>query len=146
MKADYVETCNCDYGCPYNFTGFPTYGYCRALVFYHIREGNYGDNLKLDGLEIIYAASWRKVIHEGNGIMQLFITNKTDEKQRQAIVDIFCFVCYYIQIHNTQLAFEDMWFPLQDYFDRLLDSPVVFPYHSILILPTFEGWLTYCIE
>ena len=32
MKADYVETCNCDFGCPCNFNGFPTYGYCRALV------------------------------------------------------------------------------------------------------------------
>jgi hypothetical protein len=22
IKADYMETCNCDYGCPYNFSGF----------------------------------------------------------------------------------------------------------------------------
>ncbi|MGI0024025.1 MAG: DUF1326 domain-containing protein, partial [Nitrososphaera sp.] len=28
LKADYVETCNCDFGCPCNFNGFPTYGYC----------------------------------------------------------------------------------------------------------------------
>lgn len=49
IKSDYVETCNCDYGCPCNFNGFPTNGFCRALVFFHIREGNYGDNVKLDG-------------------------------------------------------------------------------------------------
>jgi hypothetical protein len=72
MKADYVETCNCDYGCPCNFTGFPTYGYCRALVFFHIRQSNFGENVKLDGLQVIYAASWPKAIHEGNGTMQLF--------------------------------------------------------------------------
>ena len=30
-----------------------------------------------------------------------------------------------------------MWLPLQDYFDRLRDSPVVCPYHPTLILPTF---------
>ena len=24
LKVDYVETCNCDYGCPCNFSGFPT--------------------------------------------------------------------------------------------------------------------------
>jgi hypothetical protein len=30
MKADYVETCNCDYGCPCNISGFPTYGNCQA--------------------------------------------------------------------------------------------------------------------
>jgi hypothetical protein len=31
-----------------------------------------------------------------------------------------------------------MWLPLQDYFDRLRDNPVVCPYHSTLLLPTFE--------
>ncbi len=89
MKADYVETCNCDYGCPCNFTGFPTYGDCRALVFFHIREANFGDNVKLDGLEVIEAVSWPKAIHEGNGTIQLFITKNADEEQRQALIRIF---------------------------------------------------------
>jgi hypothetical protein len=89
IKADYVESCNCEYGCPCNFTGFPTYGFCRALVFFHIREGNYGDNIDLNGLEVIYAVSWPKAIHEGNGTMQLFITKNSNESQRQAIVNIF---------------------------------------------------------
>ena len=53
MKSDYVETCNCDYGCPCNFSTFPTYGFCRALVLYRIKEGNYGDNIDLNGLEVI---------------------------------------------------------------------------------------------
>ena len=89
IKADYVETCNCDYGCPCNFTGFPTYGFCRGLLFFHIREGNYGDSIDLNGLEVIYAESWPKAIHEGNGTMQLFITKNSTENQRQAIVNIF---------------------------------------------------------
>ena len=88
MKADYVETCNCDYGCPCNFTGFPTYGNCRSLILFHIREGNFGDNVKLDGLEVIDAVSWPKAIHEGNGTMQLFITKNADEEQRQALIRI----------------------------------------------------------
>jgi hypothetical protein len=61
MKADY-ETCNCDYGCPCNFSGFPTYGNCRTLVLFHIRSGSYGDT-KLDGLDFIVAESWPKAIH-----------------------------------------------------------------------------------
>jgi hypothetical protein len=89
ILKDYVETCNCDYGCPCNLTGFPTYGSCRTLVLFHIREGNYGDNIKLDNLEVIYAASWPKAIHEGNGTSQLFITKNANENQRQAIVNIF---------------------------------------------------------
>lgn len=88
MKADYVETCNCDYGCPCNFNGFPTDGFCRALVLYHIREGNFG-KVKLDGLDVIVAMSWPKAIHEGNGTVQLYITKKADGPQRDAIISIF---------------------------------------------------------
>ena len=59
MKADYVETCNCDYDCPCNFSGSPTYGNCRALLLFHIRSGSYG-NTKLDGVDFILAQSWPK--------------------------------------------------------------------------------------
>lgn len=88
MKSDYVETCNCDYGCPCNFNGFPTYGFCRALVLYHIREGSYG-NEKLDNLDVVSAGSWPKAIHEGNGTMQLFISKEATAGQRAALLDIF---------------------------------------------------------
>jgi hypothetical protein len=88
MKADYVETCNCDFGCPCNFNGFPTYGFCRTLVLYHIQSGSFGD-VKLDGLEVIVAESWPKAIHEGNGTFQLFVTKTADQSQRQALVNIF---------------------------------------------------------
>ncbi|MEW6605230.1 MAG: DUF1326 domain-containing protein [Thermoproteota archaeon] len=89
LKMDYIETCNCDYGCPCNFNGFPTYGFCRALVLYHIRSGNYG-SVKLDSINVISAGSWPKAIHEGNGTMQLFISKNTTADQRKAVVDIFC--------------------------------------------------------
>ena len=88
LKADYVETCNCDYGCPCNFNGFPTYGFCRALVLFSIREGNYGDT-KLDGMDVIVAESWPKAIHEGNGTLQLYISKHAAEDQRNALIDIF---------------------------------------------------------
>ncbi|MGH9982372.1 MAG: DUF1326 domain-containing protein [Nitrososphaeraceae archaeon] len=88
MKSDYVETCNCDYGCPCNFNGFPTYGSCHTLVLFHIRSGSYGDT-RLDGLDFISAANWPKAIHEGNGTAQLFITNKANEEQRQALINIY---------------------------------------------------------
>ena len=88
LKADYVETCNCDFGCPCNFNGFPTYGFCRAIVLYHLIEGQYG-GVKLAGLDVIAASSWPKAIHEGNGTAQLFVTNRASEEQRSAIVSIF---------------------------------------------------------
>jgi hypothetical protein len=88
LKADYVETCNCDYGCPCNFNGFPTYGFCRALLLFSIREGNYGDT-KLDGIDVIVVQSWPKAIHEGNGTLQLYISKHATEAQRSAVIDIF---------------------------------------------------------
>jgi hypothetical protein len=88
LKMDYVETCNCDYGCPCNFSGFPTYGYCRDILLHHIQDGNYGD-IRLDGLDVVYAASWPKAIHEGNGTMQLFISKNASDKQRDALIKIF---------------------------------------------------------
>ena len=87
MNSDYVETCNCDYGCPCNFNGFPTYGSCQSLILFHIRSGSYGDT-KLDGLDFITALYWPKAIHEGNGAAQLFITNKASNEQRQALINI----------------------------------------------------------
>jgi len=88
FKADYIEACNCDDGCPCNFNGFPTYGFCRALVLFSIREGNYGDT-KLDGIDIIAAEPWPKAIHEGNGTLQHYISKHAIEDQRNAVINIF---------------------------------------------------------
>src|SRR5882724_12047771 len=56
LKVDYVESCNCNFGCPCNFSGYPTDGFCEALVGYHIREGRFGTT-RLDGVDVIYAAA-----------------------------------------------------------------------------------------
>jgi hypothetical protein len=89
LRADYVETWNCDFGCPCNFSGFPSNGFCSGLVAYHIREGNYG-GVKLNGLDVVDAYSWPRVIHEGNGTHQIFITNKANQQeQKDAITEIF---------------------------------------------------------
>ncbi len=88
LSCDYVETCNCEYGCPCNFSGFPTFGFCRALVLYHIVHGNYGDT-KLDDLAAVEAVNWPKAIHEGDGTMQWFIERKANVEQRHALNEIF---------------------------------------------------------
>jgi hypothetical protein len=47
MKVDYVETCNCDYGCPCNISGFPTYGNCQALLLFHIRSARLEETITI---------------------------------------------------------------------------------------------------
>lgn len=86
-EIDCVETCNCDYGCPCNFNGFSTYGFCRVIVLFYIKNGSYG-NVRLDGIDVISASSWTKAIHEGNGTTQLFVSKNATEDQRMAIVNI----------------------------------------------------------
>ena len=76
--------CNCAYGCPCQFNARPTYGDCRAVIFFHIDTGHFGAT-RLDGLNAAFAASWPGAIHEGHGRMQPIIDARADEAQRQAL-------------------------------------------------------------
>src|SRR4030095_2845762 len=62
LELDYVESCNCNFGCPCNFSGYPTDGLCEALVAYHVKKGRFGKT-RLDGLDVIYPAAWPKGTH-----------------------------------------------------------------------------------
>jgi len=88
IAVDYVETCNCNFGCPCNFSGYPSNGFCEALVGYHIRDGHYGKT-KLGGIDVVYAAAWPKAIHQGNGTMRLYVSESASSAQRDAVVRIF---------------------------------------------------------
>lgn len=87
LKADYIESCNCDFGCPCNFSGIPTGGRCETLVGYHIRSGSYG-SVRLDGVDFIYAASWPRAIHEGGGTLRVYIAKGASTEQRTALSEI----------------------------------------------------------
>ena len=88
MRVDYVETCNCNFGCPCNFSGYPTDGFCEALVAYHIRDGRFG-KVKLDNLDVVYAAAWPKAIHQGGGTLRLYFSQDASAEQRDALLRIF---------------------------------------------------------
>jgi hypothetical protein len=88
LRVDYVETCNCTFGCPCNFSGYPTDGRCEALVGYHVRQGRFG-RTKLDNLDVIYAAAWPHAIHQGGGTLRLYVSEGASTEQREALVCIF---------------------------------------------------------
>jgi hypothetical protein len=83
-KATYLEYCNCAYGCPCNFNGFPTHGNCRAVVVLKIDEGACGD-VDLAGATVVGVADWPGAIHDGNGTMAVFFDPSTSEQQMQAL-------------------------------------------------------------
>jgi hypothetical protein len=88
LQVDYVESCNCDFACPCNFSGYPTDGLCEALVAYHVKKGRFGKT-RLDGLDVIYAAAWPKAIHQGGGTLRLYISEGASPEQREALIRIF---------------------------------------------------------
>lgn len=87
-KAEYLELCNCAYGCPCNFNGFPTHGACRGVIAMRITEGTSG-KVDLAGAVIAMAVSWPKAIHDGNGTAAVFFDPSTTAEQQAELVAIF---------------------------------------------------------
>lgn len=87
IEADFLQGCNCNYGCPCEFEAPPTMGYCEGLGVWKINKGKYG-KLKLDGLGMAFSARWPKAIHEGNGTVVILIDEKADSEQREALMQI----------------------------------------------------------
>jgi hypothetical protein len=87
IEADFLQACNCDYGCPCEFSAPPTRGSCEGTGAWKINRGRFGD-VVLDGLGFAFAARWPKAIHEGNGTVCLFFDQNADAKQREALLRI----------------------------------------------------------
>jgi hypothetical protein len=87
IECDYLESCNCDFGCSCNFSGLPNFGRCESLVGFHIRRGNYGAT-RLEGLDFICAASWPKAIHQEGGTLRVYICEAASSEQRAAMSQI----------------------------------------------------------
>src|ERR1044071_1888240 len=87
FEAEFIQACNCDYGCPCEFSAPPTRGNCEGSVAWQIRKGNFG-SVKLDGLGLGFAVSWPKAIHEGNGTAAIFVDEKANAGQRDALLQI----------------------------------------------------------
>jgi hypothetical protein len=85
IKANYYEACNCALGCPCNMNGFPTHGYCDGVVAFRVTEGE-RDGVDLAGAKVAGAVKWPGAIHEGNGVMALFIDASAE--QQSALVPI----------------------------------------------------------
>lgn len=87
LEADFLQACNCDYGCPCEFSAPPTRGFCEGTGAWSIVKGHFGE-VKLDGIGVCFAAHWPKAIHEGGGTLALFIDERATPQQREAILTI----------------------------------------------------------
>lgn len=87
LEADFLQACNCDYGCPCEFSAPPTRGFCEGTGAWKILKGHFGE-VTLDGLAVGFAAHWPKAIHEGNGTLALFLDERASASQREALLTI----------------------------------------------------------
>jgi hypothetical protein len=87
FDADFLQACNCDYGCPCEFSAPPTLGFCEGLGAWRITRGAFGE-VPLAGLVLGFAARWPKALHEGNGTVCLFVDEKASPAQRDALLQI----------------------------------------------------------
>jgi hypothetical protein len=87
FEAEYIQSCNCDYGCSCNFNGLPTGGSCEALDAWRITKGNFGKT-KLDGVTFAIAFWWPRAIHLGNGTARVYVDPKASKEQADAITAI----------------------------------------------------------
>jgi hypothetical protein len=87
IEADYLQSCNCDYGCPCEFEAPPTLGYCEGVGAYLINKGNFGD-VSLNGLGFAYAVRSPEALHKGNLTLALFLDENASQEQRDALITI----------------------------------------------------------
>ncbi len=76
--------CNCNYGCPCQFSAPTTYGHCEALAGGHIEEGYFND-VRLDGLNWALTLYWPGEIAAGNGTQQAIVDERANDAQREAL-------------------------------------------------------------
>lgn len=94
LSGDYFENCNCDIVCPCLFsagpqmTAQPTAGACEVAFGFHIDHGHYGD-VALDGLNASLTARTPGAMGAGNWAVALYLDERADEPQRQALQAIF---------------------------------------------------------
>jgi hypothetical protein len=90
LKGDWFDVCKCTIPCPCTFAQAPSEGDCDGVLVWHIREGNYGD-VSLDGLNILALGHFEGNIwdDETKATMGMFVDERADESQREALQIIF---------------------------------------------------------
>src|SRR4051794_28094521 len=87
LEADYLQACNCDYGCPCEFEAPPTMGFCQAMGAYRINRGAYGP-VDLSGLGIAFVVDFPAAMHKGNGTTGWIVDERATSEQRKALAAI----------------------------------------------------------
>ena len=89
LAGDWFDICSCNIPCPCEFAQPPTNNACQGMLVWHIRQGRFGD-VQLDGFNLLALGAFEGNLWAGaKARMGLFIDERADEPQRQALQAIF---------------------------------------------------------
>ena len=90
VAGDWFDNCSCAVACPCTFAQAPDNGFCESVLFWHIRQGHYGD-INLDGLSFVRVGRWEGDLWAGKakGTAGIFIDDRADERQAEVLPRIF---------------------------------------------------------
>ncbi len=90
LIGDWFDNCSCAVACPCTFAQPPDNGYCEAVLFWHIRDGHYGD-VRLDNLSLVRVGRWEGDLWAGaaKGEAGIIIDEVATPQQEDALVNIF---------------------------------------------------------
>ena len=86
IVGDWFDNCSCAVACPCTFAQAPDNRFCESVLFWHVREGRYGD-VKLDGLSFVRIGRWEGDIWAGQakGAAGFYVDEHADERQAEAL-------------------------------------------------------------
>lgn len=90
IVGDWFDNCSCAVPCPCTFAQAPDNGVCESVLFWHIKQGQYGD-VELNGLSFVRVGRWQGDLWAGkaSGSAGLYIDARADDRQAEILPRIF---------------------------------------------------------
>jgi len=89
LEGDWFDVCKCNIPCPCYFAQPPTHGDCEGVLAWHVRDGHYGE-IPLAGLNVLAVGAFVGNVWAGAKVtMGIFIDERADDRQREALRTIF---------------------------------------------------------
>jgi len=86
IVGEWFDNCSCAVPCPCTFAQAPDNGFCESVLFWHVREGHYGD-VKLDNLSFVRVGRWEGDLwaRQATGVGGMYIDDHADDRQMAAL-------------------------------------------------------------
>ena len=86
VAGDWFDVCSCDVACPCIFGQAPTNNICHGVLAYRVREGHFGDVLKLVLVATFEGNIWAG---QATGFKASFFLDSAANQQQEALQMIF---------------------------------------------------------